>query len=69
MLITGRMWECEVCRWRWMYVEGRKPERCPNPKCRARKWNAKGDENGDRLGGVKKASSGVAATAGDGGGH
>jgi hypothetical protein len=23
MPITGRIWECEVCHWRWMYVEGR----------------------------------------------
>ena len=31
MLVTGRMWECEVCRWRFMFVEGRVPKQCPAP--------------------------------------
>lgn len=24
MLTTGRIWQCDVCGYRWMYVKGRK---------------------------------------------
>jgi hypothetical protein len=39
LVIDGRLLECNLCRWRWMYVEGRKPQRCPNPDCRTSKWD------------------------------
>lgn len=38
-LVTGRMWQCDVCGYRWMFVEGRMPTHCRDPKCRTRKWN------------------------------
>jgi hypothetical protein len=40
-IVTGRLWECDLCGWRWIYVEGKRPTQCPNRKCRTRKWDMK----------------------------
>jgi hypothetical protein len=50
MLTTGRMWQCDLCGWRWMFVEGRMPVQCPSRTCRSRRWNS-GDWS---YGGVKR---------------
>ena len=39
MLVLARMWECEICGYHWVFVEGRMPDQCRNPECRTRRWN------------------------------
>src|SRR3974390_1891681 len=41
MLTTGKVWECDICGYRWLYVDGKTPLRCANRECRKREWNGK----------------------------
>jgi hypothetical protein len=45
--IRAKHCRCEVCGHLWYSIAKKKPEACPNRKCRSREWNgAKGRPNG-----------------------
>jgi predicted Zn-ribbon and HTH transcriptional regulator len=61
MLVTGKMWECDKCGWRWMFVETRHPKRCAS--CKSRKWDRGGGVETDRKPVQRKAENTMAKTA------
>lgn len=30
---------CDLCSWDWISIAKKKPDACPNRKCRSREWN------------------------------
>lgn len=40
-IVTARYWECDVCGYRWPYVEGIQPKQCRSKKCRTRRFDHK----------------------------
>lgn len=37
--VIRKVFHCDRCNWEWIPEADKIPERCPNRKCRTRRWN------------------------------
>ena len=41
VMVPGKSYACDVCKYPWVSISNRLPDACPNRECRSREWNGK----------------------------